>query len=384
MTGKEDEILNNKKGRGKSPSQETIIRLWTVSGGRCQFDGCNKRVFRDDMTGEEFNAANMSHIIASSKKGPRGNDRSSELSDKLENLMLLCPEHHKEIDTFPEKYPAERLTEMKLKQEQKVQELLDSMYYPKTVIIILESPIKGKSVHVDSKQTVDAVRSLRKNPANSYPVLLHPIGSGAYSSSEYWKQIENALIDDVKSQICNLLNRSPDVMLSVFPLAPIPLIAKLGELLGDKRSIDIFQKTREPDTWEWLHDSKQNSFEVKKYVRTTGNPKKLAIIISLSAEISEQRVTSVFDAGIIYRIEASNIGVDCISSRDDLKQFWQVFQNVCDRIKNEDHMSAGSVFPAVPVSAAYEIGRRHMRSVHPVLTLYDDYDGFFETLKIGE
>ena len=107
MSGKENIGLNSEKGRGKSPSKETIIRLWTVSGGRCQFDGCNKRVFCDDITGEEFNAANLSHIIASSKNGPRGNDQSNELSDRIENLMLLCPEHHKEIDTFPDKYPAE-------------------------------------------------------------------------------------------------------------------------------------------------------------------------------------------------------------------------------------------------------------------------------------
>ena len=380
---KEDRNLSNEKGRGKSPSKETIIKLWTVSGGRCQFDGCNEKVFRDDLTGEEFNTANMSHIIASSKNGPRGNEQSNELSDKLENLMLLCPKHHKEIDTFPERYPAKCLKEMKMRQEQMVQELLDSMYYPKTEIIILESPIKGKSVHVDSRQTVDAVRSLCKNPASQYPVLLRPIGSGVCSSPEYWKQLENALKVDVESRVCSLLNYSPDVMLSVFPLAPIPLIAKLGELLGDKRSIDIFQKTREPDTWEWLHDSEQNSFEIKKYERTTGDPGKVAVIISLSAEISEQRVTSVFDAGIIYRINASNIGVDCISSREDLRQFWQMFQSVCDRIKNEDHMAAASVFPAVPVSAAYEIGRRHMRGVHPILTLYDDYEGFFETLEIG-
>ena len=42
-----------------------------------------------------------------------------------------------------------------------------------------------------------------------------------------------------------------------------------------------------------------------------------------------------------------------------------------------------AVFPAVPVSAAFEIGRRHMPAVHPILHIYDDYDGFFEALTIG-
>lgn len=375
--------MSKKTGRGKPPSKETILRLWTASGGRCQFEGCNKKVFRDDMTGEEFNAANAAHIIASSENGPRGNEQSGGLSDKLENLMLLCPEHHIEIDRFPEKYTVARLGEMKKNQEQMVQELLDSMYYPKTQIVKLESSIKGKDVHIDDRQTIDAVRSLRKNPASQYPISLHPVGIGAYSTHEYWKQLEDTLKREVEIYIYRLIRCAPDTTFSVFPLAPIPLIAKLGELLGDKRSVDVFQKNREPDAWKWIYECRQNSFETRKYERTAGNPEKIAIIISLSAVISEQRVYNVFDAGIIYQIKAANIGVDCISSREDLKQFWLEFQRVCNRIMNEDHIADASVFPAIPVSAAFEMGRRLMRSVHPVLTLYDDYEGFFETLKIG-
>lgn len=373
-----------KKERGKQPSNNILIRLWTSSGGRCQFEGCNKKVFRDDMTGEEFNAGNAAHIIASSENGPRGNWQSGELSDKLENLMLLCPEHHKEIDTFPKLYPAKSLIEMKKNQEQMVQELLDSMYYPKTQIVKLVSPIKGKQlVHVDDKQAIDAVRSIRKNPASQYPISLQPEGIGAYSSREYWTHLEEALENEVETQINRIIRCSSDVMFSVFPLAPIPLIAKLGEMMGDKRSVDIFQKTREPDTWEWACDYGKNTFVTKKYERTAGNPEKVAIIMSLSADICEERVTSVFDAGIIYQIKAENISVDCISSREDLKLFGQAFLKVCDSITNKDHIANASVFPAIPVSAAFEIGRRRMPSVHPILTLYDDYDGFFETLKIG-
>ena len=37
----------------------------------------------------------------------------------------------------------------------------------------------------------------------------------------------------------------------------------------------------------------------------------------------------------------------------------------------------------MPVSAAFELGRRHMPAVHPILEIYDDDDGFFKTLEIG-
>ena len=371
-------------GRRKEPSHNTLIHLWTSSGGRCQFEGCNCKVFCDDLTGHKFNAANVAHIIAASPNGPRGNAHSEELSNQLDNLMLLCPIHHKEVDSFPDKYPPSRLRGMKARQEQQVQELLDCMYYPKSEIIILESPIKGKvPVHVDNKQTIEAVRGIQKNPANAYPILLKPTGIGEYRSPEYWAHMETILKQNVEIQIKNRLEHDPSIMLAVFPMAPIPIIAKLGELLGDKRTIDIFQKTREPDTWKWTCVDTTNTFMIERNERECGNPKKHAMIVSLTAEVAEKRVTSVYDAGIIYQIRASRYGVDCIQSREDLKLFWQAFQKTCDYAVNQDHAESIAIFPAIPVSAAFEIGRRHMAGVHPSLTIYEDNNGFFSTLQIG-
>ena len=172
-------------------------------------------------------------------------------------------------------------------------------------------------------------------------------------------------------------------MLAVFPIAPIPIIAKLGELLGDKRTIDIFQKTREPDTWKWTCVDTTNTFIIERNERECGDPEKCAMIVSLTAEVAEKRVTSVYDAGIIYQIKASRYGVDCIQSCEDLKLFWKAFQKTCDYAVNQDHAKSIAIFPAIPVSAAFEIGRRHMAGVHPSLTIYEDDNGFFSTLQIG-
>ena len=79
----------------------------------CEFEGCNKRLFYDGVTLSIFNNAYVAHIVASSAKGPRGDKvKSPQLSDKLENLMLMCADHHKLIDNptnGPRDYPVERL-----------------------------------------------------------------------------------------------------------------------------------------------------------------------------------------------------------------------------------------------------------------------------------
>ena len=41
------------------------------------------------------------------------------------------------------------------------------------------------------------------------------------------------------------------------------------------------------------------------------------------------------------------------------------------------------LFPAMPVSAAFEVGRRYMLNTHPIITVFDENLGFFEAIKIG-
>lgn len=372
------------KSRGKRPSKETVMKLWVAAGGRCQFEGCNKRLYCDDLTWEEFNRSNVSHIIASSPDGPRGSEDSGIMSDKFENLMLLCPTHHKEIDSNVEKYNVESLKKMKGLQEQKVQELLEGMNYPETEIVILESPIKGEqTVKVDHKQTADAVRSIKKKPATICPLVLSVKSYGQYFSKEYWDILTQNLEDDFNTQVERRLSSYPTLSVSVFPIAPIPLIAKLGELFGDKRCVDIFQKSRIPDTWIWQSKERTNTFSVNKTNNEAGDCGNAAIILSLTAEITVDRILPINNFGIIYTISSDRHTTDSIKSCEDLKAFWQMFHNVCDQIKNTDKLKQVSVFPAIPASAAFEIGRRHMPEVHPTLKMYDDCDGFFYALSIG-
>ena len=59
-----------KSNRGKDPDALTLMMLCARSAGRCQFRGCNKVLFRDGITLEEFNNSNVAHIVASSPDGP--------------------------------------------------------------------------------------------------------------------------------------------------------------------------------------------------------------------------------------------------------------------------------------------------------------------------
>lgn len=152
--------------------------------------------------------------------------------------------------------------------------------------------------------------------------------------------------------------------------------------MGDKIQADIYQKLRTPNTWSWQTKDPTNEFKISKEVIRSGN--KIAVVLALTANIALDRITSVFNADVIYTIYAKRYGVDCISSIIDLSRFWHQYQNVLDEIRNTYlEVESVRVFPAIPVSAAFEIGRRYMPGIYPALKIYDDDNGFFETITIG-
>lgn len=93
-----------------------IKALFGKSGNRCAFPGCNY-----ELIDENYNVmCDIAHIEAKSDGGPRANkNKSLKDRNKAENLICLCKNHHKEIDTYKDKYSVEVLQKMKSNHERK-------------------------------------------------------------------------------------------------------------------------------------------------------------------------------------------------------------------------------------------------------------------------
>lgn len=374
----------NINNRGNDPSSKTIQNLCIKAGCRCEFEGCGKDLCVEKLTNREIKLSIIAHIVASSPDGPRGNSKSHELSDKIDNLMLLCQDHHTLIDRFPYIYTEPVLKLMKETHEETVKRLLDSLKYPETNIVFLQAPIKGCFLNIERSMAINAIRLQKRNNSGKPNIVIN-IGNGLeYSDKKYWEKLERQLITKYERIIETFYGDNPQAHLSLFPLAPIPIIAKLGWLLSDKKSVDIYQKTRQPDTWCWLTTESTNKFEiVVDRIAPACHSERVAIVISLSGDIASNRVNEVFDATVIFYIKAERIGVDCIKSQEDLKNFWQKYHTVCDDIANKYKGAEVALFPAVPVSAAFELGRRLMPNVHPKIMIYDQRDKFEKAVTIG-
>lgn len=371
-------------GRNKAPSEITIRMLCSKAAGMCEFEGCDRRLFYDNVTHKEFNNSFVAHIVASSQNGPRGDKTlSPQLSDKLDNLMLMCADHHKMIDDFPEIYTVACLTKMKENHKKKVEEICELFYVQETELVIFTSPIKGiDKANVDISLAAKAVLPYKK-PHSNFGYKIDVVSHEDYCSAEYWNSCCSQLKKAYNTTLYNYFIQN-NINISLFPLAPMPLIIKLGELIGDKVLCDIYQKNRTTDTWNWATFEKTNDFFVEHEEYDTFD-NIIALVISLTSDIQYDRINFIHDYKIIYKIKSKVNGVDCIKSPVDLSEFWHVYQNTMEQIlishgkKCEIHL-----FPSLPVSASFEIGRRYMKGVYPKITIYDDMNGFFKTIKLGD
>ncbi len=108
----------NKAKSKRNYSKRTLKILFGLSRNRCAYPECTENII--EAATEKSDALVSAHIHAISTDGPRG---TTELTDKElnspENLILLCPTHHRKVDGQHETYPPEMLKQWKQAHESK-------------------------------------------------------------------------------------------------------------------------------------------------------------------------------------------------------------------------------------------------------------------------
>lgn len=101
----------------RGPSLPTIKRLFSVSGNRCAFPGCHMPLI-DTISGKVI--GQICHIKAR-RPGEARYDPTlvGKALHAFENLILLCPTHHKIVDKDEKTYPVERMLAIKAMHEEK-------------------------------------------------------------------------------------------------------------------------------------------------------------------------------------------------------------------------------------------------------------------------
>ena len=113
-------------------SNKTRKELWAKSGNRCAI--CKKElVNKISEENGSFIIGDECHIISSRVEGPRYKAGIDDY-DSYDNLILLCKNHHREIDENCVSYPEELLHYIKVLHEDWVKKSLDNSNLEKSCV----------------------------------------------------------------------------------------------------------------------------------------------------------------------------------------------------------------------------------------------------------
>lgn len=362
-------------------------RLWGKAAGRCQYRGCNTPLWIDGLTKAEFNSSYLAHIIADKPNGPRGDAvLSPQLSKDISNIMLLCDVHHRLIDKKDVAgHSIELLKEMKAEHEKRIALITAMDTDRESHIVLFGTNIGDHSSPLNLNEVYPAMKKEQRYPASENSIALNLDNSLFKDEEEFFWTVERAnLQKQFKEKIEFLLTSHNVKHVSLFGLAPQPLLMELGKLFSDIPIVDVFQRQREPEpTWVWADDI-ETEYIIK---RPKEIKEKVALIISLSATISEDRITKVLGEGIsIWMITIDVPENDFLKSKKQLSEFRRVFRRLLDEIKyKHGQENEINIFPAAPVAINVEIGRVWMPKADLPLVVYDQnhkINGFQYALTI--
>lgn len=354
--------------KGKRPSipAKIQLKLWLKSGGRCQFRGCNKPLWFESLTLSEANYSQIAHIVSFSPQGPRGcKTRSKQLCKSYENLMLLCPEHHKLIDLKDKEleFTEKKLLSWKLDHENRISTVTSVQDDFKTKVLVLRENVSGSSANFNIPKLHKSIEPLY--PSDENPASLDYTALDA-SQKGYFKLVQTQMKSDVKQLLANT-----NLKISLFGIATLPTLIQLGVFLGSKRDVQIHNYIRKSGSWRWSTDKSK-----KMYIRDSiskPQSKRVALIISLSGKI---KIADVKDAvsGLENHIEVyiDEPAIDSINSVNSFESFKNTVGIALDRAREK--LGAGytlDIFIAASCPVAIELGRALNKKLEKKINLYD-------------
>jgi hypothetical protein len=328
--------------------------LWVAAAGRCQFRGCCKPVGRDFLTKEKAFTGEHAHIIADSPGGSRGEKGESErLVKDVNNLMLACYECHARIDRNGKKniFTTPQLQAMKREHEARIERIYSATGVTESVPVLMTFPVGPHVTNIDLEQIHFAM--LENSDYKVFPQGRHiHINRSDFdfqdNDPDFWPRAEKALQDHYTRRIQpELVVRSGNAHLTIAGFAPIPMLMKLGALIGDKTRASIMDLPNEG----WLWD-KSDTCPEPSYTHSVPEtlPREVSVVVSISGRASTPTGRKVVE----FRALSPDRSI--LRKEAHLHQFRRSFDVFLQRIN-----SAGArvvhIHPATPLSASIEIGR---------------------------
>lgn len=365
---------------------KTRLMLAVAAGGRCEFAGCNDYLFEHHLTLRGGVFGQNAHIIAYSDDGPRAAIESGtvEVHD-ITNLLLLCPKCHKQIDDEPQQYPVDVLRQYKGAHEARIRLVTGLGPDMRTEVVQLKANIGGQPVGIPAPHVYAAVAP--RYPADTQGFVID-LTSLQCEDGTFYASAEKVIRRRVEQLFAAGVEVKGARHLSVFALAPIPVLVLFGAVLGNKVSADVYQRHRDTEDWSWKSDGDPVEYAFTK-VRDGSPDSGVALVLSLSGRVPLDRVLeSAGPSALVYELTLNKQEPrpTFLRLRDDLARFATAYREALAIIRtSHPGLHELGVFPAVPAPVAVVVGRELLPKVDPVLLVhdFDKVNGFQPRTKVN-
>lgn len=384
--------------RGQAPV-ETVLRaklkrgtelsLVARAAGRCQFRGCNEFLYRHPLTGEAGNFGENAHIVAFRRGGPRGDapNRPADIDD-ADNLMLLCRRDHKLIDDHEGRYTVEELRAHKTEHEARIRRATATGPAMQTTVLQMTARIGVFKPAIGRSEIAAAL--LPRYPAE-WECNVDLTGLGDEAPGAMYELAARRIDQDVTRLHANGSDLERTRHVSIFALAPIPLLVKLGFAVGNKIDADFFQCHRnKPERWSWFEGEHAVRYEAATLRKAEGT-RKVALVLALSGPVPPASLPAAIDDTFsVYEIRLTDHlpTPTFLRQRSDLEAFREAYRSLLARLRGEHpglrHLH---LFPAAPAPVAVACGFDLLPKVDPALIIYDNVKeegGFIERLRVND
>lgn len=334
------------------------------------------------------NFAQMAHIWAFSEGGPRSSGAKSKKPKQihaLDNLMLLCSSCHKLVDDNPTQFSVETLKKFKKAHEDRVFTLTDTKPDRHTTSLAMFAQIGAQEPRISLAEIQTAVAPSYVGARDN--VVVDLTGIGPQNGPEYFKVAKEA----IRAKVARLYETPADDGLprrhiSVFALAPIPLLVYLGTCLMNTIPTELYQRHRDTEDWNWKEEGGEAEYEISLLRK---GDEKVSLLVNLSGQNDLGSLPSEFASSTVYEISLTKPAHSpgFLRTKSDLRLFRQVYQSALRKITGDNpQVKELNLFPAVPAPVAITIGRDLLPKRDPALNIYD-YDrkqgGFAYTFQVN-
>jgi hypothetical protein len=341
---------------------QTLKLLWGRAAGRCAMADCRVELF---VTEGDYDPVcvigEMGHIAASSNAGPRAHlELDMRARDSYENLILLCRNCHRKVDTLKLSYPRERLLEIKANHEAWVRTALPERGFTNLRWNVLR--LQG-DFPFDPTTITEAL-----SPDQDANVLQISVSA----VRESWSSIQESL----RTQIDTLIANSDAVAsrVAVFPLAPVSACVYTGYLLTNRLNVRGFQYHRDQATWVWPKNLEGLTMPtVVEQVGSTPASAEIFFLFELSAPVDAlETFKSRGKDCAVYRCSVPDLSTGWLKSKAQLDELGrkarEMFEAAAIRYPASPRWH---IFYAGPAPGGVVVGQQLNPTMIPEVQLYE-------------